>query len=358
MPRSDNYKLHTLAVYLVLQKYCDDEHGLSIDEIRRKLEKTYEIIADRNTVMRDFLAIESMLHLVIEERGENPVRYYWLNRDYTLDDIQQLIVSVQVNADFPPDQKVKLISKAAKLLSEPIAKHIKIQNAVMAQLYDLSGETEDRVEELREHIKAQSIIRFYYPRYEFGKNVTLTSSIRICYAFPLEITYVNRKPVLCAYLLNESEKEGAYSWDKLSFRIQKLEGENARITFFNIDLMNNISVISQEGKYARNRDTIPNDDVIAKGIESARATLYHERTEKISIQCSTELFPIVADYFDNMIAVTELTNGFRVTAETSITPEFLGWVFSLGNGAKLTAPLHATQRIKQLLKAQTKQYGV
>lgn len=358
MPRSDNYKLHTLAVYLVLQKYCDDEYGLSIDEIRHKLKETYEIIVDRNTIMRDFLAIESMLHLVIEERGENPVRYYWLNRDYTLDDIQQLIISVQVNADLSPSRKVRLVDKTKNFLSEPIAKRIKIQNAVAAQIYDLSGDTEDRIEELWEHIENQTLIKFYYPRYDFGRNAVLTASPRICYAFPVEIVNINRKSVLCAYLLAEVEKEDKFEWRTLGEQHRKIENEDSQIAFFNVDLIENMQIVPQSNRLSRNRDTFPNDDVIEQGIKTARAVLFREKAEMVTIQCTAALLPIIADRFDNIMTVTELKDGFQVTAETSITPEFLGWVICLGNGAKLTAPLHATQRIKQLLKAQAKQYGV
>ncbi len=358
--RSDNFKLHPLAVYLVLLRNCDTTHGITIDEIREDLNNSFEITVDRNTVVSDLFALESLLNMVLEEEGERPVRYFWTNREYNAVDIMQLIDSVQKNVDLPPDQKAKLIAKAKQFISKPMARRVDIQNAVAASVFHISEGLQKKLDALQSIIDNGTIAVFNYPRYDFQKDSSISATQRRIYAFPIEMTYINRKPVLCGYYLNEedSRKDCGYCFDLLSISPSKLEGNNAEITFYNVDCIEQIKEITQLGKYSRNRDKMPDDETIMQGIVHADLTLFRDKKEKVSIQCAENLLPVIADHFDNIVTVAKTESGYRVALEAAITPEFLGWVFSLGKGAKLLSPLHAVKRLKQMINIQAQSYDV
>jgi hypothetical protein len=68
---------------------------------------------------------------------------------------------------------------------------------------------------------------------------------------------------------------------------------------------------------------------------------------------------LVKEHFGADVETNSIDDGhFRIVAAADITPEFFGWLFSLGTGARILTPLYVAQRFKRWLKDVNEIYQV
>ncbi len=107
-----NKKMLNMLILEILQKYSDEEHALTQQEIIRLLDKNYGMECDRRSVKSNVLSLREMGYDISMEKG-----YRLLSRDFDDSELRILIDSVLFSKSISPRQAKGLIEKLRGLAS-------------------------------------------------------------------------------------------------------------------------------------------------------------------------------------------------------------------------------------------------
>jgi predicted DNA-binding transcriptional regulator YafY len=342
MPKSDNQKAKLFALYKILYDYTDENNGLSMAEIIAKLESNYGIVAERRSITSDLATLESVFHIEVEARKSDTTRYHLKTRLFSSQDIESLTHSIQTNGLLNKAAARELTNKLKTLCSIHEAKQIQIQEAISDHIRGIDEDILNKINTIEMAIKEDKQIRFSYPRYIISPSACL-EYVHVAYSVsPLEIVYTDGEYHLFTYI-----KKPRYSSDN-----DIKEG----VFYFSLNKIKDVSILSyckREGieQFVTNR---------AAGYSDAAAySVYGGKTETISMKLSNDLLAAAQDRFCANITTSAIDDKYcRVVAAAEITPEFFGWLFSMGTGARLLTPLNVAQSYKRWLKEVYEMYQV
>jgi len=101
-----NKKMLNMLILEILQKYSDEEHSLTQQEIIRLLDKNYGMECDRRSVKNNVLSLREMGYDISMEKG-----YRLLSRDFDDSELRILIDSVLFSKSISTKQAKGLIDK-------------------------------------------------------------------------------------------------------------------------------------------------------------------------------------------------------------------------------------------------------
>lgn len=101
-----NKKMLNMLILEILQKYSDEEHALTQQEIIRLLDKNYGMECDRRSVKNNVLSLREMGYDISMEKG-----YRLLSRDFDDSELRILIDSVLFSKSISTKQAKGLIDK-------------------------------------------------------------------------------------------------------------------------------------------------------------------------------------------------------------------------------------------------------
>lgn len=331
MPRSDNQKARILALHQIFNRYSDESHGLTMADILGKLENQYDIETTRQTVQSDFALLDYVLNISIRESETRPVQYYLEKRTFSTDDLLLLADCVQAAPSVTPERARNILSGLQTLCSTYEAKRLALKLNAAECLYGFDEETQQKIHSIAQTIQDDKPLSFHYPYYEFSKD-TCPICLKDHYVVrPLETFVVNNLPFLYAY------------GGKTSNHMQ-----NHSFLCFRIDVLSDLFIREYP---THNKLKIPNNEPPEEQTNIAPVPLQSIQKEKVSLQCRKDLLTLVYDRFGREIVIDKVDEeNFHAIVQTEITPEFFGWLFSMGTGVKLLSPLYATQRMKQWIK--------
>ena len=85
--------------------------------------------------------------------------------------------------------------------------------------------------------------------------------------------------------------------------------------------------------------------------------MFSGREGQVTLRCQNRLVGVVLDRFgQESILVPDGEEHFTVTVPAVVSPQFLGWVFGLGDGVRLTAPGWAVEAFQSHLTSVQAQY--
>ena len=338
MKRSDNSKSRQAALWQVFQRHSDDQHGLSMTDILTYLERDYDIQTTRQSVANDFLMLEMVLNIYIEpDNSVRPVLYYWTNRPFSAHDVEQLAESALTSPLLTIDQAKDLIGKLKTQCSDYTARHIWKNAEITKQRREISKETIEMLSSFQEAIESEALVSIHYKSLLFCKAAHPEMQDTVYDIYPYEIVFTNNMPAVIALIKPQKEQDSdTKKEDTTSFRLFFIN----RITKVSIKQSQEADN-SKRSRFIRN---YPSENI---------------KVEQITLQCNQSIMPLVYDRFGSEISVDRITDdACRATVNTVITPDLFGWIFSFGDSIKLLTPLHATQRMKQWLKALNSSYGL
>lgn len=80
--------------------------------------------------------------------------------------------------------------------------------------------------------------------------------------------------------------------------------------------------------------------------------MFSGREGQITLRCRNSLVGVVLDRFGrDAILVPDGEEHFTVTVPAVVSPQFLGWVFGLGDGVQILRPDWAAEELKRQLAA-------
>ena len=165
-------KLRPFYVAKMLYEQTDEDHYLTIAQIREQLEKEYGISTSRGTVGDDIKALQK-LGIEIEVIPSTQKRFSLIGRRFDLPELKTLIDAVESARFIPKKKSTALVEKLGSLTSqhntEKLVRNVDVENRLKAdneKIYYI-------MEALNDAINASKKVSFQYFTYNVRKEQKL-----------------------------------------------------------------------------------------------------------------------------------------------------------------------------------------
>ena len=310
MAKGENQKLKLLYLLDILNKYTDDEHFITMQEIVKKLADC-GVNAERKTLYNDLEELRTYGIDVIGEKDGLGYNYHIGNRKFELAELKLLVDAVQSSRFITKAKSKELIKKLNDLTSKYHAEELNHQVFVAGRVKTMNESIYYNVDLIHTAISEDVKIRFRY------------------------------------FMWNENKKQvyrrnGAYysvspwglTWDDENYYLIGYDDEYEAIRYYRVDKMKKI-VLSDEKR--EGRDSFKSVDMAVYS-KKRFGMLDGEETE-VELLCDNNMAGVIIDRFGkNTPFVKQDEEHFVALVSVAVSIQFLGWVMSLGDGAKIVGP--------------------
>ena len=328
MAKKNNQKLKLLYLAEIFNTETDEEHPLTLQEISSKL-NSYDIPADRKTLYQDFESLRDFGYDIISEKRGRKYCYYLGERDFELPELKLLVDCVQ-SAKFITDKKSNsLIKKIESITSRHQAKMLNRQVAISGRVKTMNESIYYNVDRLHEAINADRQITFYYFQWNVKKEQQLRHDGKLYKISPWGLM-----------------------WDDENYYLVAYDSENDMIKHFRVDKMLKINITNdkRDGKECFKAFDMPKYTKSVFG-------MYGGKPERVKLTAKNEMAGVMIDRFGkDPNIIRDDKDHFRATVNVMVSPQFLAWIISLGDGVKITAPDNVVDMMKEEIKRLRKMY--
>ena len=136
-----------------------------------------------------------------------------------------------------------------------------------------------------------------------------------------------------------------------------LADEGDELKTFRVDRMANVKLSEAADDDVLNFSFGNAQHINAKSFIKQTFGMYHGTEETVQMLFTKDMMDTVIDKFGNDVT-TEIVDSdhFRVTTTVSVSPQFFGWIFGLGDNVMIEYPLPVAKQMMDLLKERHKAY--
>lgn len=319
MPRSDKQKLKLMYLAKILEQGTDDNHGMTMQEIIDALEAE-DIKAERKSIYSDISALNEFgLDIVQDKIGKTYV-YKLVGRDFELPELKLLVDAVQSSKFITENKSNKLIKKIESLASTYEAKSLHRQVYVANRIKTTNESVYYIVDDIQRAISENSKISFQYFQWNRDKEKELRHD-----GMRYEIS------------------PWALTWDDENYYMIGYDSKEEKIKHYRVDKMLKIEVLD---------DTKREGKAIFKDMDMAVYSkkifgMFGGKEETVTLRCKNEMAGVIIDRFGTEVNITKKEKTtFNVRVNVQVSPQFLGWVFSLGEAVEIVSPKSVVDRMK------------
>lgn len=328
MPKGTNQKFKIYRLAQIMLEKTDDEHYITMPEIMDSL-KEYEITADRKSIYNDLRDLEKF---GIEVEGEpvgNRYHYHVINRPFELPELKLLVDAIQ-SSKFITEKKTNvLIKKLEKLVSKYDAMKLQRQVYVSGRIKTMNESIYYTVDAIHNAISENRKIRFQYYQWNVKKEMEL-------------------------------RHQGAYycispwglSWDDENYYLVGYDSRAEMIKHYRVDKMLRIEMTEEMRDGKENFKKLDMADYAKKSFG-----MFGGKEQEVKLLVKNELAGVIIDRFgkDIMMIPSDKTH-FTVKIRVHVSPQFLGWIISLGAGIKIISPDDVVKQMQQEIQRLIEQY--
>lgn len=284
------------------------------------------ISAERKSVYDDLECLQ-MYGIDICMKKTRTTDYFVASRDFELPELKLLVDSVQASKFITHKKSMELISKIEKLTSHENAKKLQRQVFVTNRVKTMNEKIYYNVDRIHEAIAENKQITFKYFDLDVNKKKVYRKEGNLYIESPVSLTWDDEN----YYLITYKEKYGSYT----NFRVDKMEG---------------IELIDKERLLADN-----NFDVSL--YSKTKFQMFNGEETDVSIQFINELVGVVYDRFGTDIPIDKSDDKhFVCRVKVALSPQFLSWIISFGNRAKIISPDFVKKELCELITEVKSQY--
>ena len=317
MPRSFNQKLKILYLMKAFEEKTDREHPISVAEIIKYMD-SYGISVERKAVYDDIETLR-VFGMKIENRRGRPSGYFLADRKFELPELKLLVDAIQ-SSKFITDKKTnRLIKKLETLVSKYDAQKLQRQVFVSGRIKTMNESIYYTVDAIHNAISENKKIKFQYYQWNVKKEMELRHNGAWYHISPWGL-----------------------SWDDENYYLVGYDSEAEQIKHYRVDKMLHIRMSneSREGKeYFKKLDMA---DYAKKSFG-----MFRGKEQTVKMQVDNRLAGVIIDRFgkDVMMIPTDEEH-FTVKVDVHVSRQFLGWIFSLGEGIKIVGPEEVVNQMK------------
>lgn len=328
MPKSDKQKLKLIYLLRILLNNTDMDHGMTMQDIINALAKE-DISAERKSVYSDIALLNDAGYDIIHEKDGRNIVYKMAGRDFELPELKLLVDAVQSSKFITESKSNKLIKKIESLASIHEAKSLHRQVYVANRIKTTNESVFYTVDDIQKAISENTKISFQYFQWNVKKEKELRHNG-------------------LAYVISP----WALTWDDENYYMIGYDGKDEKIKHFRVDKMLKVKTLDEkrEGKELfSNMDTA----VYTKKIFG----MFGGSEETVTLKCRTSMSGVIVDRFGTGVNITNITEEyFNARVSVQVSPQFFGWLFSLGDAVEIMEPSNVKERMKEEIKKIAKMY--
>ena len=319
MPRGANQKFKFCYLMKIMLDKTDDEHGLTMPQIMEELEK-YDVTAERKSIYADFQDMTDKFGIeIIKEQVGRETFYHVGSREFELAEVKLLIDAIQSSKFITRTKSRELIAKIKKFVSEHQAKQLQRQVFINDRVKTMNESVYYNVDDIHSAINQNKKIRFKYYKWDINKKLVPRHG---------GVWFVVSPWVLM--------------WDDENYYMVAYDDWDHKLKHYRVDKMMHICIeeAARDGK-----DDFKSFDMA----EYSKATfgMYQGKKTRVSIEFANYMCGVFIDRFGKDIVfykVDDEHSGLNV--EVNVSPQFFGWVFSLGSEVKVTGPEEVVMQLR------------
>ena len=317
MPRSFNQKLKILYLMKAFEEKTDREHPISVAEIIKYMD-SYGISVERKAVYDDIETLR-VFGMKIENRRGRPSGYFLADRKFELPELKLLVDAIQSSKFITEKKTNRLIKKLETLVSKYDAQKLQRQVFVSGRIKTMNESIYYTVDAIHNAISENKKIKFQYYQWNVKKEMELRHNGAWYHISPWGL-----------------------SWDDENYYLVGYDSEAEQIKHYRVDKMLHIRMSneSREGKeYFKKLDMA---DYAKKSFG-----MFRGKEQTVKMQVDNRLAGVIIDRFgkDVMMIPTDEEH-FTVKVDVHVSRQFLGWIFSLGEGIKIVGPEEVVNQMK------------
>jgi len=312
-------KLKLLYLLQILTERTDEEHSITLSEIIDALEQ-YGVKAERKSIYDDLECL-SLYGVDICTCRSKTTGYYVGSRDFELPELKLLVDSVQSSKFLSAKKSMELISKIEKLTSNYNAKKLQRQVYITNRIKTFNEQIYYNIDKIHDAIAVNKKISFKYFNLDVNKQKIFRKNGERYIETPVSMTWDDEN----YYLITYKEKYGDFT----HYRVDKMEdieidGENRQMPEKTFDL----------SEYSKRM-----------------FSMFGGEETEVAIRFENSLAGVVFDRFGMDVPITEKgENTFVCRVKVAVSDQFVAWVMSFGNRAKILSPDSVLNHVKTLLK--------
>lgn len=329
MPKGTNQKLKLYYLSRIMTEKTDDEHMITMPEIRQALE-AYGVTADRKSLYDDF---ETLRVLGIDVIGEKVGRNYYYHvgsKQFELAELKLLVDAIQSSKFITEKKSNELIKKLTSMASEYEATQLKRQVVVQGRVKTMNESIYYFVDDVHRAIAENKQIRFEYMKWNAEKKLERR----------------REKPYVVS--------PWALTWDDENYYLIAFDEEADRIKHFRVDKLKSIQILEEK---RTGRDKFKEFN-LAKYAKMSFG-MFSGDPVNVKIGFDNEMAGVFIDRFgkDIMIHPSKKKGWSEFSVDVALSDQFFGWIFALGTKVKILGPKEVVEIFKGEFAALDKLYN-
>ena len=327
MAKSACQKLKLLTLSRILWQNTDENHPMTVPQLIAELERQ-GIKAERKSIYTDMEALRDFGLDVQSRKGRAP-GWFLGERTFQLAELKLLVDAVQSSRFITQKKSGQLIRKLEAQASVHQARQLQRQVYVDRRVKALNETIYYSVDRLHSAITAGKTVTFQYFEYNVHKEKVYRHGGR-------------RYTVSPAGLI----------WDSENYYLAGYDHHRQELRHYRVDRMADLAVTSLP------RQGVPQDFDMA-AYAAKHFGMFSGREGQLTLRCSNRLVGVILDRFGlDAILVPDGPDHFTVTISAVVSPQFLGWLFGLGDGVTLLRPQWAVDMMVDQLRETAALYGL
>ena len=323
MAKGPNQKLKLMVLADILRRKTDDEHDLTLPEIASYL-KDYGIEAERKTFYTDF---KELCKYGMDIQGCKRGNYYYYHvgeREFDLAELKLIIDAIQ-SAKFITERKSReLIKKIEKLASEYQEKELHRQVLIAGRVKTRNESIYYNVDAIHHAINEKKQIQFQYVQWTLKKTLEKRHGGKIYQVTPW-----------------------ALMWDDENYYLVAYDPEAAIIKHFRVDKMIKITEIDAKPEGKKLFQSLNTSDYAQQHFGMFTGDL-----KEVELLVNNDLVGVMLDRFGKAISIIPVdSKHFKTRVTVAFSPQFIGWILSLGDKIKILSPEDVVIDFKKLVNS-------
>lgn len=319
MSRGTNQKFKFTYLMKIMLEKTDDEHSLTMPQIMEELEK-YDVTAERKSIYTDFQDMAEKFGVeIIKEQIGRETYYHVGAREFELAEVKLLIDAIQSSKFITQTKSRELITKIKSFVSEHQAKQLQRQVYINDRVKTMNESVYYNVDDIHTAINQNKKIRFKYFKWDINKKLVPRHNGDWFVVSPWALT-----------------------WDDENYYMVAFDDLDSKIKHYRVDKMMHISV---EEEKRSGKEVFRNFDMA----EYSKATfgMYQGQKAKVKIQFANFMCGVFIDRFGKDISFRPIDDEHsELHVDVNVSPQFFGWIFSLGKDVKVTGPSEVVEQMK------------
>ena len=328
MPKGTNQKFKLYRLAQIMLEKTDEEHYITMPEIMESLAE-YNITADRKSIYTD---LRDLSVLGIEVEGEpigNRYHYHVVSRTFELPELKLLVDAIQSSKFITEKKSNTLIKKLEKMVSEYEAQKLQRQVYVSGRIKTMNESIYYTVDAIHNAISENKKIKFQYYQWNVKKEMELRHNGAWYHISPWGL-----------------------SWDDENYYLVGYDSDAEKIKHYRVDKMLHIRLSSESREGKEFFKKLDMADYVKKSFG-----MFGGKEQTVKLLVKNNLAGVIIDRFGkNAILFPTDDEYFTVNVEVHVSRQFLGWVFSLGDGIKIVGPDDVVEEMRMEVTRLIQQY--